>query len=75
MYGNIKKLDKPLEGCTIKDTEINVTKFYVVSRSHNQLPFEIDDANRNEKIENEGAIVSLKTRLDNRVMDLRTPAT
>lgn len=33
----------------------------------------MEDAQRNENKETEG-IVSLKTRLDNRVMDLRTPA-
>ena len=33
----------------------------------------MEDAQRNENKEKE-AIVSLKTRLDNRVMDLRTPA-
>ena len=41
----------------------------------------MDDANRNENVKQEEgevkegeSIVSLKTRLDNRVLDLRTPA-
>jgi aspartyl-tRNA synthetase len=34
----------------------------------------MEDANRNEYIEKTNPIVALKTRLDHRVMDLRTPA-
>lgn len=81
VYGKVKKLEKPVESCTIKNVEISVTRFFVISRSNNVLPFQMEDAMRNESRQEEGEnaeegniVVSLKTRLDNRIMDLRTPA-
>lgn len=82
--GTVKKLTKPVESCSIKNIEIGVNKFYVVSRANNVLPFQMFDAQKNENIqegtpenqqeESKDVVVKLKTRLDNRVMDLRTPA-
>lgn len=79
--GVLKKIEKPVESCSLKNIEISIQKLFVVSRANNTLPFQMIDASRNENLmsqsgtEKEGEIyVSLKTRLDNRVMDLRTPA-
>lgn len=49
IYGKVKKLEKPVEGCSIKGLEVNIEKCYVVSRSKNVLPFQMEDAERNEK--------------------------
>ena len=61
----------PVEGCTIKQVEIQGTGMFVVSKAA-PLPFDIADACRREDAE--GAHVNQDTRLDNRFIDLRTPA-
>ena len=72
--GVVKKLDKK-STCSINDLEIGVKKLYVISRSKSVLPFQMEDALRNENDKEEKeTIVQLKTRLDNRVLDLRIPS-
>ncbi|RSH89279.1 aspartate--tRNA ligase dps1 [Saitozyma podzolica] len=68
-----------VKSCTIQDAEVQVRKLFTAVEV-NELPFSIDDAARPEadfqRMETEDvqfARVSLPTRLDNRVMDLRTP--
>lgn len=75
----------PIESCTQK-VELQIQTCFVVNRSQSLLPFQIQDASakvdkatllvaEDEKKEDEtGITVHLKTRLDNRVLDLRTPA-
>ena len=60
-----------VEGCTIKHVEIQGNGVNCISRAR-PLPFEIADACRRE--DDEGAQVGQDTRLDNRFIDLRTPA-
>ena len=83
LEGTLKKVEKPIESCSIKNLELQVRSFYVVSRSKTVLPFQMDDAERNEHQhildQKEGKdpkdiVVTLKTRLDHRILDLRTPA-
>ena len=52
-----------------------IVKVWVVSASDPQLPLQIEDAARKLTEEDEGnyARVNQDTRLDNRVLDLRTP--
>ncbi|GAX82774.1 hypothetical protein CEUSTIGMA_g10200.t1 [Chlamydomonas eustigma] len=71
---------KPIEGCSQSQVELKVDYIRVVSRAV-ILPFEITDAARSEDeikaAESRGekmATVSQDIRLDNRFLDLRTPA-
>jgi len=84
--GIVRKVDVPVESCTVKNYELRVTKFFVVSQAVPRLPFELEDAQRpdtgdedNEVEENSvdasgqpAVRVRLDTRLDNRIIDLRT---
>ena len=78
--GLIKTVPIAIEGCTIKDREIQVTHVFVVSAAVPMLPLQVIDAARPEPKEGEPDPDSLvirvnqDTRLDNRVLDLRTPA-
>ncbi|GAB6032101.1 Aspartate--tRNA ligase, cytoplasmic [Chamberlinius hualienensis] len=75
--GVVKTVGQPVESCSQKDVEIHVTKAFVVSQAMNQLPLQIEDAARpvvNDDAEGLNVRVNQDTRLDNRVLDLRTPA-
>ncbi|CAI9105618.1 OLC1v1004585C1 [Oldenlandia corymbosa var. corymbosa] len=70
----------PVESTTQK-VEVHVTKIYAISNAEPVLPVNIDDAARSEteivKAEQAGEPVirvNQDTRLNNRVLDLRTPA-
>lgn len=78
--GTITAPEAPIEGCSQSKVELQVDYIKVVSRSQ-ILPFEIADAARSQgdidSAEAKGekmATVSQDTRLDNRFLDLRTPA-
>lgn len=129
--GEIVAASKPVESCSQKSIELNITQVFLSVESTNVLPFQLEDANRKgnpedeedeviveEKVpqisaekptdeenkpeeagskkkdkkdkkkekaekqaqekakqEKKDIIVKIKTRLDNRVLDLRTPAT
>merc|ERR1711963_149315 len=70
----VTKVDEKIESCTQQDVELHVKQVWVVSASDPQLPLQIEDAAR-KLTEDEGnfARVNQDTRLDNRVLDLRTP--
>lgn len=67
-----------VESCTQQDVELVAQSIYCVSRSVPRLPFEIDDASRPEtdfdKEDCTYVRVGQDTRLNHRVIDLRTPA-
>jgi len=71
----VKKVDEKIESCTQQDVELHVKQVWVVSSSDPRLPLQIEDAARQLTEENEGtfARVNQDVRLDNRVLDLRTP--
>merc|ERR1711892_830217 len=71
----VKKVDEKIESCSQQDVELHVSQVWVVSASDPQLPLKIEDAARRLTEEDEGtyARVNQDTRLDNRVLDLRTP--
>ncbi|KAJ4776407.1 hypothetical protein LUZ62_015092 [Rhynchospora pubera] len=78
--GVISVPDKPITGAT-QQVEIQVRKLYCISRAAPNLPINIEDASRSEtefkKAEESGeqlVRVGQDTRLNNRVLDLRTPA-
>lgn len=76
----------PVQACTQK-IELEVQEFWVLNKSAPILPFQIDVASRlvtNQAAEDAGveehkegeesmAVVTQKTRLDNRIIDLRVP--
>ncbi|KAG0162845.1 aspartate--tRNA ligase dps1 [Apophysomyces sp. BC1034] len=70
------KIVKPLEevkSCTISDAELSISKVHVVSEVKERLAFSIEDASRPETDSDEQFVrVNLDTRLNNRVLDLRT---
>uniref|UniRef100_A0A0C9QI47 Aspartate--tRNA ligase, cytoplasmic n=1 Tax=Fopius arisanus TaxID=64838 RepID=A0A0C9QI47_9HYME len=72
---SVKTVETKIESCTQKDVEVHIDEIYVVSASRQQLPLQIEDAARSENDESGLTIkVNQDTRLDNRILDLRTPA-
>ncbi|XP_015924414.2 aspartate--tRNA ligase, cytoplasmic isoform X2 [Parasteatoda tepidariorum] len=75
--GYIKASPIKIESCSQQNVEMHVSKVFVVSASEARLPLQIEDASRPE-IENDpdglNIHVNQDTRLDNRVLDLRTAA-
>jgi len=88
--GTVIVPENPVESATQKMVEIQISSFHCISKAKKALPFLMEDACRpdekketdvGENIEDavvkreDGSIdVSQKTRLDNRWLDLRTPA-
>ncbi|KAL2419677.1 Aspartate-tRNA ligase, cytoplasmic [Exophiala dermatitidis] len=78
--GVVKKPDPPVASASISNLELHVQKIYLVARAAEMLPMQVKDAERpppataeEGQVDAEGApIVTLKTRLDNRVIDLQT---
>ncbi|KAG0244433.1 aspartate--tRNA ligase dps1 [Actinomortierella wolfii] len=74
--GTISVPAEPIRSCTVQDVELSISQLWVLSESQGRLPFNIEDASRPEtEFEREDAQfskVSLHTRLENRVFDLRT---
>eukprot|EP00163_Fabomonas_tropica_P002807 TRINITY_DN1222_c0_g1_i2.p2 TRINITY_DN1222_c0_g1~~TRINITY_DN1222_c0_g1_i2.p2 ORF type:complete len:590 (+),score=198.97 TRINITY_DN1222_c0_g1_i2:65-1834(+) len=77
----VKKPPEPLQSVTQKDIELEVRTLHIVSLSAFELPFSLEDAMKpptKEEVANcdadERGGVDQKTRLDNRWLDIRTPA-
>ncbi|XP_029045433.1 aspartate--tRNA ligase, cytoplasmic [Osmia bicornis bicornis] len=73
----VKRVPSKIESCTQKDVEVHIEKVFVVSAAKPQLPLQIEDASRPVTEADENTLnikVNQDTRLDNRVLDLRTPA-
>ena len=78
--GIVKKPEIPISSATLSHLEIHIRKVYMIAESSQQLPMQVKDAERpppqsteEGQVDSEGApIVTLKTRLDNRVLDLQT---
>lgn len=78
VVGLVQKSPIPIEGCTQSSVELFLQEFWVVSMSDPRLPLQIDDAARrvlddDADEDNLNIRVNQDTRLDNRVLDLRTP--
>lgn len=74
---NVIAVPSKIEFCTEQNLELSVLEIYIVSASKSQLPLQIEDASRPEKLDDHESLnirVNQDTRLDNRVLDLRTPA-
>uniref|UniRef100_A0A1I7VKB6 Aspartate--tRNA ligase, cytoplasmic n=2 Tax=Loa loa TaxID=7209 RepID=A0A1I7VKB6_LOALO len=75
--GVVKKVEQKITSCTQKEVELHVTQLFVVSAAEPRLPLQIEDAARLKEEdknteESSLSVVNLDTRLDNRVLDLRT---
>ena len=78
--GLVKKTDPPVASATISNFEIHITKIYMISQAVEQIPLQVKDAERpppesteEGQIDAEGTpLVTLKTRIDNRVIDMQT---
>lgn len=75
----VKSVPSPVESCSVKNQELEVKMVFVVSASEPKLPLQIEDAARQEvdpskDPDNLAIRVNQDTRLDNRILDLRTPA-
>lgn len=77
VIGKVCSVPKEIEACSQKKVEIHVNEIWVVSEAKSQLPLLIEDASRPVKDDDPEGLnikVNQDTRLDNRVLDLRTPA-
>ena len=70
----VSKSPEEIKSCDVKFHELKISKVFVISQSA-RLPFSVDDASRSAKeIEETDGFnpIHLDTRLNNRVIDLRT---
>ncbi|XP_058056803.1 aspartate--tRNA ligase, cytoplasmic [Anopheles bellator] len=70
-------VEQRIESCTEQTLELHGLELFLLSSAKAQLPLQIEDASRPEKSDDPEALkirVNQDTRLDNRVLDLRTPA-
>ncbi|KAL5111088.1 Aspartate--tRNA ligase cytoplasmic [Taenia crassiceps] len=75
VYGVAKASPVAIEGCFPDNVELHIIKVFVISASSPVLPFQIEDAMRpDEENDDNLSRVNQDTRLDNRFVDLRTPA-
>ena len=77
VQATVKESPITIEACTQNKVELSVKQLWVTSESEPQLPLQIEDAGRKDTEEDEKDGLSIRvnqdTRLDNRVLDLRTP--
>lgn len=74
--GVVAKTPEPVTSATVQDVEIQITELHTIVETPAQLPILIEDASRSEEMAEKAGlpVVNLDTRLDNRVIDLRTQA-
>lgn len=78
--GLVKKPLEPVNTASLSNLELHVATIYMISQAAEQIPMQVKDAERpppisdeEGQVDAEGApTVTLKTRLDNRVIDLQT---
>lgn len=81
--GIAKKPAVPIASATLSELELHVKKIYMIAEAAETIPMQVKDAERppplsdivegEPQLDADGApIVTLKTRLDNRVIDLQT---
>uniref|UniRef100_A0A6B2FZK7 Aspartate--tRNA ligase, cytoplasmic n=1 Tax=Myxobolus squamalis TaxID=59785 RepID=A0A6B2FZK7_MYXSQ len=71
IVGETALVPSPVKSCTVRDFEIRVKEIHVVSQAAPVLPLLIEDASRPDS-DKSLSHVNQDTRLDNRVLDLRT---
>ncbi|CAB1346701.1 unnamed protein product [Coregonus sp. 'balchen'] len=70
----VRKVEQKIESCSQQDVELHIEKIFVISQAEPRLPLQLEDCVRpeGEGDEDGRATVNQDTRLDNRVIDLRT---
>ncbi|XP_067687206.1 aspartate--tRNA ligase, cytoplasmic-like isoform X1 [Haliotis asinina] len=69
--GYVRTVPQKIESCSQQDVELHAEQVWVVSSAAPRLPLLIEDASRPET-DGDLAHVNQDTRLDNRIIDLRT---
>ncbi|KAG1718348.1 hypothetical protein EDB19DRAFT_1798055 [Suillus lakei] len=75
VHGTVVKSPESIKSCSIDDVEIHVNELWLVAGVEGRLPFSLEDASRSEtapEVEGQFSKVLLDTRLNNRIVDLRT---
>lgn len=75
LVAEVTKPGEPVKSCSVGDVELYVQQLFVISEVSVTLPFSIEDASRSEEdCEKDPTLnrVLLDTRLDGRIIDLRT---
>uniref|UniRef100_A0A914CVL7 Aspartate--tRNA ligase, cytoplasmic n=1 Tax=Acrobeloides nanus TaxID=290746 RepID=A0A914CVL7_9BILA len=72
IFGVLHKVDQEIVSCTQREVELHIKQIFVVSAAEPRLPLQIEDAARRANEDANLATVNLDTRLDNRILDLRT---
>ena len=80
VIGTVKNAPEPVKSATVSNVELHIEELWIVSKARTQLPISVEDCERavpsenvQEKTEEGGRpAVTLSTRLDNRVLDLRS---
>ncbi|KAI6153541.1 hypothetical protein BKA82DRAFT_342755 [Pisolithus tinctorius] len=73
--GVVKKSPEPIKSASVSEVEIHILELWLLSGIESRLPFSLEDASRSEtapEVEGQFNRVLLDTRLNNRVLDLRT---
>ncbi|KAL0117689.1 hypothetical protein PUN28_008831 [Cardiocondyla obscurior] len=74
----VMSVPSKIESCSQKNVEVHLKEVFVVSAAKPQLPLQIEDAARPAGNETDETALNVRvnqdTRLDNRILDLRTPA-
>ncbi|KIW01062.1 aspartate-tRNA(Asn) ligase [Verruconis gallopava] len=81
VVGLAKDVPEPIKSASISNKELHIVQIWVISRAISKLPIQVADADTRlpsedksaEQEEGGRALVGLNTRLDNRVLDLRSP--
>ncbi|TFK30492.1 aspartate-tRNA ligase [Coprinopsis marcescibilis] len=74
--GTVERVAETIKSASVGDVEVHINTIYLISGVQVRLPFSVDDANRPETAADENDAqfnrVLLDTRLNNRVVDLRS---
>ena len=76
VFAEVTVPPEPVASCTQSGVELNVKRVYSITKAMARLPLQLDDAARTEEEVTRLKLprVEQNTRLDNRVIDLRTTA-
>ncbi|XP_073974632.1 aspartyl-tRNA synthetase [Rhodnius prolixus] len=76
IFGEVSCVQNEIDSCTQKQVELHIEELWEVSAAKPQLPLLVEDAARPLTDGDEGLNIRVNqdTRLDNRILDLRTPA-
>ncbi|KAJ6028186.1 hypothetical protein N7540_003762 [Penicillium herquei] len=74
--GKVQKPDVPVLGCSIHDVELSIDAVHLLVKREEPVPFSVYEAeirtNEEDKIEGRRSHIPDRTRLSNRLLDLRT---